>query len=200
VDDEVREVVEGLARAHADSGLTQADFATALGTSASRMSAYLAGRTMPSAGLYLRAIHLARSLKEARERGWMTPQSTAREIRGALRHEDETWAFKMALQARDQLGDLLGSGSSLVSAWAAAPPSTGDRRWDALLAALTAHTFADAGERPPLWAVHPSKPLSPEEEWTLPSLLLSEDAVRAHTPDWLAAYGIHAADRDLVTA
>jgi transcriptional regulator with XRE-family HTH domain len=200
VDDEVREVVEGLARAHVDSGLTQADFATALGTSASRMSAYLAGRTMPSAGLYLRAIRLARCLKGARQHGWMTPQSAVREIRGALRQGDESWALKMALQARDQLCELLRLGSSLVPAWGAAPPSTGDRRWDALLAALTAHAFADAGERPPLWAVHPSKSLSAEEEWTLPSLLLSEEAVRAHTPGWLAAYGVHATERDLVTA
>jgi transcriptional regulator with XRE-family HTH domain len=200
VNDEVREVVEGLTLARADSGLTQADFATALGTSASRMSAYLAGRTMPSAGLYLRAIRLARCLKAAREQGWMTPQNAAREIRGALRHGDDTWALAMALQARDHLRELLRSGSSLVAAWGAEPPSTGDRRWDALLAALTARAFTACGERPPSWAVDPSKPLKPDEEWALPSLLLSEEAVRACTPDWLAAYGVHAAERDLATA
>ena len=88
MDADIRAVVEGLGEALSGSGLTQAEFAAALGTSASRFSAYRAGKTVPSAAFYLRALRLAASLKAARERGWMTPQSAAREIHRALRQGD----------------------------------------------------------------------------------------------------------------
>lgn len=61
-------VVAVLGAALAHSGLTQAEFGTALGTSASRSSAYRAGKTMPSAAFYLRALRLADSLEAARDR------------------------------------------------------------------------------------------------------------------------------------
>ena len=83
MDEDARAVAEGLTQALADSGLTQAEFASALGTSGSRFSTYRAGKTMPTAAFYLRALRIAASLKAAREHGWMTPQSAAREIRRA---------------------------------------------------------------------------------------------------------------------
>ena len=55
MDADIRAVVEGLGEALSGSGLTQAEFAAALGTSASRFSAYRAGKTVPSAAFYLRA-------------------------------------------------------------------------------------------------------------------------------------------------
>ncbi|MGQ0624315.1 MAG: helix-turn-helix domain-containing protein [Sporichthyaceae bacterium] len=43
------------------SGLTRAQFASRLGTSASRLSTYLSGRVVPSAALMVRARNLAKS-------------------------------------------------------------------------------------------------------------------------------------------
>lgn len=190
----------GLGQALADSGLTQAEFAAALGTSASRFSAYHAGKTVPSAAFYLRTLRVAASLKAAKERGWMTPQSSAREIRRALRQGDTLWALKLALQGRDHLRELLREHDEAGRAWAAAPRTTGDRRWDALLAALTEHEFESAEHEVPRWAGADDKRLDEHDQWVLPSLLLDEAEVRAATPPWLAEHGIYAAGRDLVTA
>lgn len=200
MEDDIQAVVDGLKAGLAQSGLTQAEFATALGTSGSRFSSYRAGKTMPSAAFYLRALRLADSLKAARDRGWMTPQSAAREIRRALRKGDDLWALKMILQSRDHLRELLGEEASASTAWIAAPRTTGDRKWDALLAALTQHEFHEANREPPSWADADDKRLSEREEWVVPSLLLNDHEVRAVSPKWLAERGIFAAERDLVTA
>jgi transcriptional regulator with XRE-family HTH domain len=199
VDEDIREVADGLAAALRDSGLTQAEFATALGTSASRFSAYRSGQTVPSAAFYLRALRLARRLMSARERGWMTPQSVVREVRRALREGDELWALTLTLQGRDHLRELLRSLDDASNAWIAAPRTTGDRKWDALLAALTARAFAEAGREPPGWAESDHRRLG-GDDWVIPSLLFSDDEVRAMTPKWLAEHGIYAAERELVTA
>src|SRR5207344_2704729 len=98
---------------------------SALGTSGSRFSTYRAGKTMPTAAFYLRALRIAASLKAAREHGWMTPQSAARETRRALGRGDHIWALKMILQGRDHLRELLRENGAASSAWLAAPASTG---------------------------------------------------------------------------
>jgi hypothetical protein len=130
----------------------------------------------------------------------MTPPSAAREIQRALRDGDDLWALKLALQSRDHLRELLRADDDAGSAWAAAPRTTGDRKWDALLAALTEREFDEAGREPPGWAAASGMRLSERDEWVLPSLLLTADEVRAATPHRLAEHGVFAAERDLVTA
>src|SRR4051794_7737598 len=121
MNEDTRAVIDGLERALEESGLTQAEFAAALGTSAPRFSAYRAGKTAPSAAFYLRALRLSASLRAASEQGWMTPPSTSRQIRRALRQGDELWALKMALQGRDQLRELLRRDDATATAWSFAP-------------------------------------------------------------------------------
>jgi len=197
MDEDSRAVAEGLIQALTDSGLTQADFASALGTSG---STYRAGKTMPTAAFYLRALRLASSLKRAREHGWVTPPSAAGEIRRALRRGDHIWALKMVLQGRDHLHELLRESDTAAEAWLAAPRSTGSRQWDALLAALADHEFKAVQRESPPWADDDGERLEAGVEWVLQSLLLDDAEVRATTPDWLADRGIYTADRDLVTA
>lgn len=88
----------------------------------------------------------------------------------------------------------------VVVVWTAAPRTTGDRGWDALLAALTEHEFEAANREAPSWAGANDRRLDEDYAWVLPSLLLDEAEVRAVTPDWLAEHGIYAAERDLATA
>lgn len=198
---DTRAVTEGLGQALDDSGLTQAEFASALGTSASRFSTYRSGKTMPTAAFYLRALRVAKALKAAREGGYMTPQSTAREVKKSLQKHDALRALKMALQARDHLRLLLHeeSGTTATEAWTTTPRPTGDPRWDAFIAALAEHEFTAADRRPPAWTAT-TAPADNGEPLILKSLLLTEDEVRASTPDWLARHGIYATERDLVTA
>jgi DNA-binding transcriptional regulator YiaG len=53
------EVAAEIARLQTASGLTRADFASAIGTSASRLSTYLSGKVTPSAGLLVRMRRVA---------------------------------------------------------------------------------------------------------------------------------------------
>lgn len=195
MDADTREVVEALDAALTDSGLSQQAFAAALGTSASRLSTYRSGKVVPSAPLFLRALRLAGALRGAREKGLMTAPGSAAKIREALREGDETWAFKMALQARDHLRLILETLPALAGAWEARPRSTGSAGWDTLLAALTAHEFETHGFAAPEWTKGPGL----EEPWVLDSPRLDERQIRERTPAWLAERGIYANERDLVT-
>lgn len=189
--------LDGLTRALTDSGLSQSEFAYALGTSGSRFSTYRTGRTMPTAAFYLRAQRIGASLRLVRSRGWMTPPLAADAIAAGLTDNDEMWAYKMALQARDHLRELLVADAARFSAaWEAIPRSSGDQRWDVLLAGLTAHEFESAGMTAPPWAQHARM----DDDWLLASPLLDDDEVRRATPGWLSERNVYIAARDLVTA
>jgi transcriptional regulator with XRE-family HTH domain len=195
MDADLSTMTEGLGQALADSGLSQAAFAAALGTSASRFSTYRSGKTIPSAIFYLRALRIGAALREAAEHGWMTPPNTAEAIAAALAEPDEIWAFKLALQARDHLNELLALRPHAAAAWEATPPSTGRPEWDTFIAALAEHEFVDADREPPAWTQLPKL----GSEWLLDSPLLDEDGVRAQTPHWLAERNIYVSKRDLTT-
>ncbi|WP_432940176.1 helix-turn-helix domain-containing protein [Kribbella sp. CA-253562] len=193
-----REQIAGeLRSALARSGLTQDAFAHLIGTSRSRLSAYLNARTMPSAALYQRILRTAAGLASARRHGWMTPDRTAEEVDEALRSGDEDWAFKLVVQARDQLRAMLERNDPASDAWLLRSRPISDPRYDALLAALIQHEF-DQSDHPlrPEWAEDPHL----ETTWTQTNLRRGEEWTRMHTPDWLARRGIFIADRDLMTA
>lgn len=138
---------------------------------------------------------IATSLKAAAEHGWMTPSSTVEAVATALAEPDEIWVFKLALQARDDLREMLASRPDAAAAWRAAPQSTGHPEWDTFLATLAAHEFIEAGWEPPTWTQGP--PL--QTPWILDSPLLDESGVRAQTPEWLAERNIYVSARDLTT-
>ncbi|WP_157537105.1 helix-turn-helix domain-containing protein [Nocardioides sp. Root190] len=194
-DTDAKDVARQLRAALCRSGLSLRGFAAALGTSHSRLSSCLKGTASPSAAFFLRALRQGAALGEADARGWMTPQSTRQTLKEAIAQGDDRWAFKVVTQARDQVRAMLAGPGEPVAAWETRPSSTGEERWDGLLAALIAHEFAESGRTPPAWtafrAVH---------EWVLPNLLLDETAIREATPEWLAERGIYIARRDLITA
>ena len=190
-----RALVTALDEAIATSGMTQAAYAAALGTSGPRLSSYRTGKVTPSATFLLRAVRVARSLRDAHQKGWMTAGSVARAISDALVSEDEMWAYKMALQGRDHLHELLRESPELSGAWETVPASTGSPAWDAFVAALTAHEFSLAERAAPAWTAQP--PLA--DPWVLDSPRLTYEQVRARTPRWLAERGIFVTERDLST-
>ena len=193
MDQDSRAVSEQLTRALAESGLSQAAFATALGTSASRFSTYRSGRTKPTAQFFLRAARIAHALHAARDFRIMSAPATAAAIREA---SDEDWAWRMLLQGRDHLRLLLGRHDGSEAAWEAAPSTTGQAGFDALLAVLTAHEFTAAGVEPPEW----SKVQALADPWVPEHPFLERDEIIEQTPDYLAQANIFVPARDLVTA
>lgn len=194
MDTDTQDVAKQLRAALRRSGLSLRAFAAALGTSHSRLSSYLNGAASPSAAFFLRALRHGAAVGEANARGWMTPQSTRQAMRDAIVQGDDRWAFKVAIQARDQVRAMLAAPDEPSAAWETRPGSTGEKKWDALLAALVAHEFAASGRTPPVWTE-----LRAAQEWVLPNLLLGEADIRESTPDWLAERGIYIAQRDLIT-
>ena len=129
----------------------------------------------------------------------MTPPVTARVIREALDRGDEIWAFKMAIQARDDVRELLNSPepTPAVDVWDARPGSTGKEQWDTLFAALVDHEYVDRGRRPPGWtAEYPQA----SADWLMENPFVDENEIREQTPEWLARRRIFVSERDLTTA
>lgn len=191
-------VTAQLKAALASSGLSQAQFARALGTSPSRFSTYLTGRTMPSASWFLRALRVGEGVRLAREQAWLAPLTAAPTIRSALTEGDSMWALRLILECRDHLNAVMDrrDAAQVSAAWEAAPPSTGAGEWDRLLAAVIAHEFDDQELIPPVWTAQPAAP----ERLVFSSPFFSAAEVEAATPQWLAERGVFIASRDLVTA
>lgn len=194
---EREQIANDMRSALADAHLTQEAFARLLGTSRPRLSAYLNGKTMPSAALYQRALRTAAGLKSARRHGWMTPDRTADEVNEALQATDEDWAFKLIVQARDHLAEMLENEDPGSDAWLLRSRPISDARYEALLAALIGHEFDKRNCRQtPEWTKSPRL----ESTWTQPNARWGADWTREHTPKWLAERGIFISDRDLMTA
>lgn len=190
-------VTASLRRAVARSGLSQARFARALGTSAPRLSTYLSGTTRPSAEFWVRANRIADGLADAGRRKRMSAPSTADAIARRLAAGETDWAWRMLLQGRDQLRLAIAEADErLVDAWEAAPGGTGAAGWDLLLAALTRHEFDTAGIPAPGWT--DVEPLT--APWMPDHPFLSPERVQQQTPTWLRELNVYVPQRDLVTA
>lgn len=201
VDRDSAEVVARLRAAVAASGLSQAAFARALGTSASRLSTYLTGDTRPYAQFLIRARRLGTALGAVKARGLMSAPATAVAMRGYFLAGDTEWIWRMLLQGRDHLRLMLAEPDEslrqvLLDSWEAEPATVGSTEWDALLAAVAAHELKSAGLEAPAWSQR--SPL--ETPWIPEHPFLGPDRVRAQTPDWLSRQNIYVPARDLVTA
>lgn len=197
IDRDTAEVMALLREAVTASGLSQAAFARAVGTSAPRLSTYLSGATRPSAQFFVRARRLGHALGVARSRGLMSAPVTAAAMRERFLAGEMEWTWRMLLQGRDHLAGIIEECDPiLLDAWDGEPGSTGSAEWDALLAAIVAHEFQNAGIDAPTWSMH--QPLS--SPWIPEHPFLSPARVRAQTPAWLSRQNIYVPARDLVTA
>ena len=192
------------------SGLSQAGFARALGTSPPRLSTYLNGSTHPSAQFCMRAHRLGHALSAAAARGLMSAPATATLMRRHLLAGETEWVWRMLLQGRDHLALMLGEqaphhgpgaaaadhGPALADSWEASPMSTGAEGWDALLAAVTAHQFDLAAVTAPVWTRREAL----QTPWMPEHPFLSTERVQAQTPTWLRRWNIYIPERDLITA
>lgn len=185
--EDAREVMRRIRAAVAVSGLTQAAFAKAVGTSSSRLSTYIRGRICPSAHFLVRAERLGAAVGAAGDRGLLSAPAAALTIR-AHRHADgaETEALRVIERARRDLSTIIDEGDRvLLAAWEAAPVDTGSPRWDVLLAAVAAHQLEGASLPTPAWTR--KEPLA--EPW----VVTPTGGCRFESPtaDWLRAWNIH---------
>lgn len=196
LDADQRAVVDALRAAIESSGLTQRDFAKAIGTSPSRLSAYLHGDTAPSATLLMKCQRIGAALANAHSQHIPTSLDAAESLRRALQTERRaSGVLRLLLEARDRLRDTLENRPNLADAWDA-KATTGDKNWDTLFAAIIEHEFSAAGRPAPTW----SHPEALPEEWCPAQGRLSEDEVRALTPEWLRSRKILLAEPALAVA
>jgi len=187
------EVAAALRGTLKQSGLTQADFARHLGTSATRLSTYLSGSTIPSAAIYLRALRLGAAFEHVRQHGLMTPDDAAEAVNRALAEGDGDFALRMILQARDDLRAGGIEAGELRRVWDRRARLIEDDRFDTLFRVIVAHEF---GGHAPGWA----KDAQLDNDWIVPDPFRGADTIRALTPDWLARARIFIAEPGLVTA
>lgn len=196
LDADQRAVVDALRAAIEASGLTQRDFAKAVGTSPSRLSAYLHGDTAPSAPLLMKCQRIGGALCAARNENIPTPIDCAASLRCALETSSRpSGVLRFALEARDRLRDTLENRPHLADAWDA-KATIGERHWDTLFAAIVEHEFKAVGRPAPAWAQ--TEPL--DEEWIPAKGRQSEDEIRGTTPSWLADKKIFLAESALAVA
>lgn len=173
LDRDTHEVIALLREAVTRSGLSQAAFARALGTSAPRLSTYLTG-----------------------DSGLMSAPVVARAMRDSLQSGETAWVWRMLLQGRDHLVEILATGDQvLVDSWEAEPGDVGSEGWSALLGALTGRTFDSAGVQVPGWRTRRRS-----RSRGFPSThFFPPDRVRALTPAWLRRLNLYVPARDLVS-
>lgn len=191
-----RAVIEELRGAIAASGLPQYRFAEAIGTSAPRLSTYLSGATSPSAALLMKAGRLGRAFGAARAERVPTPLDASTSLRRAVTDGARPGEIlRLVLEVRDRLRDTLTRRPHLVDVWDARV-STGDRRWDTLVAAIVEDECERHGRPVPPWTAAPAL----AEEWMPAPGRFDEDQVRHRTPAWLVRKNILIAEDALGTA
>lgn len=135
---------------------TQATLAAQAGTSRQWISAFEQGRERAELGMALRVLEaVGLSLETYVGRppdapsNQLTVRSLAREIRQELENGDATFALRLIGQAVAELRHL--EDPSEIAAFLATPPSTGDPRWDTLIAAVVARECRLRDVPPPRW-------------------------------------------------
>ncbi|MEQ1785505.1 MAG: helix-turn-helix domain-containing protein [Acidimicrobiales bacterium] len=137
-------------------GWTQAHLAALAGTSRQWVSGFEQGRERAELGMTLRVVEaLGLSIATAviapvvDAGAWLTAASVARAIRQELEDGDATFAMRLLGQAVAELRAL--RDPDAIAAFLAPPPSTGDPRWDTLLAAAISRECRHRGFPIPNW-------------------------------------------------
>jgi transcriptional regulator with XRE-family HTH domain len=143
-------VIEELRQARRSRGLTQRDVAEAIGTTQSAVARLEAGRASPRLSTltaYASAVDLTITAA-----GRDVLADGARTIADSLTRADPGEALRALVQLVDDLALL-----PTLDALRTPPPPTGDRRWDAALAATAAWLVRRRGGAPLVWAAAPSR-------------------------------------------
>lgn len=169
------------------SGLTLEEVARAAGTARSNVSAYERGAKRPNDATFAR---LTRAIEAGADspifrRGLVTVPSAAAAIRSGLRRGWSTADLLRIVRELRSNAARLRDEADRAACWSQ-PSTTGDRRWDALLAAVTEMDALRAGREVPDWARGHALP----HLWFVGSSPSLHAHSLAHSPPSLAARGI----------
>lgn len=134
------------------SGLTLREVARAAGTSEPNVSAYERGEKVPNARTLgrVRASIAAGANSPVHARNLITAPAAAASIRGGLRHGWSTAdLLRIVREMRSHLAHVTAEVDLAV--FLAEPSTTGDQRWDAMLAANVEDLALGRGITPPAW-------------------------------------------------
>jgi transcriptional regulator with XRE-family HTH domain len=186
-----------LRRARAAAGLTQTRLAELAGTTQSAIAAYEAGTREPTVPVLARMVAAAGARLEID----VAPDPSYYRLAGLARDIAATDAADAARRLRLVFEFLRGAqedGHPLVLLVAAEPPSTGDVRFDALLAAIAEDLCVHAGEAPPSWVHDASRFL--DRAWWVSGLPSARAAALVHAPASFRRRGVMLDRHDLVAA
>lgn len=176
--------------ARRQSGLTQAALARRAGTSQPTLAAYEAGRAHPRMDTLDRlaqasGCELVVTLRPKVRRGAEPIAGVAEDV-GSLLEEGQAVAWRRLL---DFVDDFRGSPTA-GKRWLVeeAPPSCGDRRFDAAIAALAEFLCTEAGLACPVWTDEPERFAEPW--WFVSGLRGYEALALRDSPISFARHGV----------
>ena len=173
-----------VAEIRAHSQLTQDELAARAGTSRSRLSAYENDRTAPELDTLERLAAAAGLELALAPRGSRRIAQQIEAIRHAVAEGRTSDAVRLVAEIVAWVRDDVVSLDTLAHE----PASTGDRRWDALLAGTAELLHHEAGRPVPGWAASPARSL--DFPWFVSSLRSLRPEIYRTTPAPLAARGV----------
>lgn len=186
-----------MVRARHAAGLTQAQLAALADTTQSAIAAYEAGTrepTMPVLARMVAATGARLVLGIERDPAVYRLADAAVDI-AAVDAADEARRLRLVFEFLRGAHD---DGAPLAVLVGAEPATTGDARFDALLAAVAEDLCVQADVAPPAWVHHPSRFL--DGAWWVSRLPSARAAALVHAPASFRRRGVMLDRRDLVAA
>jgi transcriptional regulator with XRE-family HTH domain len=184
-----------LRRSRLEAGLTLAQVARAAGTAAPNISAYEQGTKRPRQLTLdrLQAAIAAGGHSVVHQRSLLTAAAAAAQIRRGL---GRGWPTADLLRLVREMVTTAGAVVRPLdrALFFAEPSTTGDQRWDAMLAAAVEHTFLTWGEPAPAWTAGHALPTF----WFVGSTPGLHAFAFAHAPMSMQVRGIMVDPADLV--
>jgi len=175
-------------------GVSRRELARRTGASAPGLADVAAGRkdaTTARLDSLLRALDLQLALLPGRR---STAVGTGEEVRELVAVADERSAYRAVRQLAIDLAAV--EPALRVALAVTPPPPTGDRRFDALLAAVVDDCLGSDGLPIPQWVSAEDRSL--DEPWDVEPVAVLRPAARAATPEAFARRGIYLDPVDLV--
>ncbi len=189
----VTPIVKRLVLMRETAGLTQVEVASRLGTSQPVIARLEAGGRDPRLSTlqrYARVVGADIEVIPSPGPDSGTAARLADRIRARLSSQEEsaTVTFREVLQFLDDTRDL--PSEDVAARLSVEPLSTGDRRWDAMVAAAVDWVASNGGMEPPRW-VSASRWQLRSPGWVLTPHERLHDLVRENTPAEFARHGVY---------
>jgi transcriptional regulator with XRE-family HTH domain len=176
-----------LRRRRREAGLTAAQVARVTGTSESNIAAYERGVKVPGPSTLERILDAIDAGSESRiyVNGLVTTPEASAAIRYGLRHR---WSDRELLRiVREHRSNAKWMSRPIdQKVFFARPSTTGDKRWDALIAGSVEDLTARGDVSLPAW----TKGVGLDEEWFVADDLAFNDYLRAHSPESFRTRGV----------